>query len=606
MSTTHATILDTTTKKLEHLPVIASALKRLKVAKLIDEVVPPDPRNVVTTGQCIEALVVAILTGTHTLYLVDQLLRGYDLELGLGWSTPAGHFHDQRLARSLDAILRAGLNRVVPPIVLNALKEYKLDVSITRVDTTSSSVHGEYADSEPPDAPGDPDAIPHVTKGRSKDHPGLKQIVFGVAATNEGVPLYGRAASGNRADPLELRYLMRRVAELLPKASATTVIGDSKLFSGETILLAAALGVGYVTLVPKTTTARDDAIRGFLEADRKGAVEVLLEKKSRSGELETWRGCSVPVTHDHKDEETKVVTRMLIRTVVVESSGLARQKKVTLEKERARERRALDKWLAPEIAKAYHCEADAEEARKRIAERTARFHKLTTHVSREARPVARPRGRPKKRETRATESVWVVSVELREDERLFANELTDASCFVLATSHLANGRDAWSDLMVFESYHDQYVVEDVMHHFKGDLRFAPVHLKDRGRLAALAQVYVIALMVYALIQREARGKLAARSSRIAGNLRLTATPTTEVIFRLFENVNTMRVPNTPGVTIQNLTTAQVHGYEVLGLNVLKRAGVQLATPRAPGPADRGYYRPRPKRGKNRPTRRSDP
>jgi hypothetical protein len=161
-------------------------------------------------------------------------------------------------------------------------------------------------------------------------------------------------------------------------------------------------------------------------------------------------------------------------------------------------------------------------------------------------------------------------------------------------------------LYAFELRGLELVVKRIDRNPGGQVRFAPVHLKDRGRLAALAQVYVIALMVYALIQREARGKLAARSSKIAGNLRLTATPTTEVIFRLFENVNTMRVPNTPGVTIQNLTTAQVHGYEVLGLNVLKRAGVQLATPRAPGPADRGYYRPRPKRGKNRPTRRSDP
>ena len=78
---THTTEIDkdetTRARKLEHLPVIEAALKRLELAKLIDEVVPPDPRNVVTTGQCVEALVVAILTGTHTLYRVDQLLAGY-------------------------------------------------------------------------------------------------------------------------------------------------------------------------------------------------------------------------------------------------------------------------------------------------------------------------------------------------------------------------------------------------------------------------------------------------------------------------------------------------------------------------------------------------
>src|SRR4051812_7798887 len=50
-------------KKLEHLPLISSALERLQVRKTIDELVPSDRRQVVTTGQCVEALVVAILTG---------------------------------------------------------------------------------------------------------------------------------------------------------------------------------------------------------------------------------------------------------------------------------------------------------------------------------------------------------------------------------------------------------------------------------------------------------------------------------------------------------------------------------------------------------------
>ena len=186
MPTKKNAVPSATPKKLEHLPVIAAALKRLQIAKLIDDVVPPDPRNNVTTGQCVEALVVTILTEKRPLYLVDQLLAGYDLELGLGWSAHAGNFHDQRLARALDAIRRAGLDHVVSPVVLRAIKEYALDLSILRLDTTTNSFHGEYADSEPPAFPNSPDAIPNVTKGRSKDRPGLKQVIFGLATTNEG------------------------------------------------------------------------------------------------------------------------------------------------------------------------------------------------------------------------------------------------------------------------------------------------------------------------------------------------------------------------------------------------------------------------------------
>ena len=585
-----------TPKRLEHLPVIAGALKRLRIAERVDEVIPPDPRSVVTTGQCVEALVVAILSGTHVLYLVDQLLAGYDLEFALGWSAKAGDFHDQRLARALATIHKAGVSRIVAPIVLQAIKEYALDVAIARLDTTTNSLHGAYADSEPPLFPGDPDATPHVTKGRSKDRPGLKQIVFGLATTNEGVPLFGRAASGNRSDSNELRHLMRRVAERVPDPRKTTIVGDSKLFSGETILLASELGFDYVTLMPKTTNARDEAIRQFLAADRRGEVKLLLEKIGRDGVHETWRGCSAVVFHEHEDKTTEARTRMLLRTVVVESSGLARQKRVTLEKDRSRERRVLEKEFAAETKKAYHCRADAEEGMKRIAERRARFHRISPSVFQEERAVSRKGpGRPRRGEARPTAKVWVVSISLTEDARAFEKALTVASLIVLVTSHPAIGPRGRSDREVFVTYHDQYIVENVMHWLKGDLKIAPVFLKDRGRLAALAQVYVIALMVYALIQREARSELAKRGTKIAGNLGLTDSPTTEVVFRLFAGVSVTRRGD--GVVIQNLTAAQAHGYRVLGLRILDRSGVSVGKPRLPAPGDRGYYHPRPKRGR---------
>ena len=356
--------------------------------------------------------------------------------------------------------------------------------------------------------------------------------------------------------------------------------------------------------MPKTTNAREEAIKGFLAADRRGEVKELLKKQGRSGETETWRGCSVPVLYDHEDKETKEKTRMLLRTVVVESSGLARQKTVTLEKDRERERRQLEKELAAENAKSYHCRADAEDAAKRIAEKQPRFHKLVPTVSREERPVPRTRpGRPKKSEVRPTENVWVVSIALTEDALAFAKALSHGSCMVLVTSHPAVGARARSDGQVFEIYHDQYVIENVMHWLKGDLKLAPVFLKDRGRLAALAQVYVIALMVYALIQREARRELAKRQTRIAGNIGLAASPTTEVVFRLFTGVTVAR--RGQSIVVENLTTSQAHGYRALGLRVLDER-VRVAPPRVPGPGDRGYYRPRPKRARNRPTRRSDP
>ena len=52
------------------------------------------------------------------------------------------------------------------------------------------------------------------------------------------------------------------------------------------------------------------------------------------------------------------------------------------------------------------------------------------------------------------------------------------------------------------------------------------------------------------------------------------------------------------VRVQNLTTAQAHGYKILGVDVLTRAGVVVDAVREPSPGERGFARPR-----KRPSRR---
>jgi transposase len=573
--------------KLEHLPAIERALRRLRLAELIDERVLPDKRSRVTTGQCIEALVVAILTSKegHPLYRVDQLLAGYDLELGLGWTTPAGLFHDQRLARALDALWKAGADPIVGAVFVHSVQEYALDLEIMHLDTTSSSVHGLYEESRPPKDPEDPFAIPHVTKGRSKDRRGLKQVVFGLAVTHDGaVPAVGHAASGNRSDSLELRYLMKRVAERVPDPRAVTLVGDSKLFSGETLLLARRFGFDHVTLVPKTTALRDEVLVLARDAERDGRLQVLHEKISpRTDELEVWRGCSFDVVYRYEAKDG-TVTPIPVRALAVRSSALARQKQGSLERQRDRERRALEKACREQRRIRYKCGPDAFEAARRLEAKRPRFHRLVLRSRVEYVPVKRSRrGRPRRDEPRRTKEVWSVWFEIEPDPGAFERALADESSFVLVTSRPTSGPRAWSDPEVFGAYHDQNLVEGAHHWFKGKLDFAPIFLKTERRIAALAQVYVLALMVYALVQRDARAQLAARRATIAGNIKPDASPTTEVVFRLFEKVTTMRRPGEP-VRVENLTTAQVHGFAALGIHVLTRPGVVAARRANPGRA----------------------
>ena len=51
-----------------HLPLVLGVLRRLKVASLIDDLIPPHPAHGLSCGRGVEALVLAILDGHHALY----------------------------------------------------------------------------------------------------------------------------------------------------------------------------------------------------------------------------------------------------------------------------------------------------------------------------------------------------------------------------------------------------------------------------------------------------------------------------------------------------------------------------------------------------------
>ena len=95
-----------------HLPLVLGVLRRLKVASLIDDLIPPHPAPVLSTGRGVEALVLAIMDGDHALYKVGQQLeeRGM-LELLQPGLTRAS-LHDYRLGHVLEALFASNLNKV--------------------------------------------------------------------------------------------------------------------------------------------------------------------------------------------------------------------------------------------------------------------------------------------------------------------------------------------------------------------------------------------------------------------------------------------------------------------------------------------------------------
>jgi len=582
---------DLSTRCLDHLPIVGTALKKLRIREHVDRRVATDPRSHVSAGEAVEALIAAILLGKHTLYRVDELLAPYDLELAFGWRFNATSLNDTRLAKALDDLFEAGPAAVHADVVATAVEVYDLLLRRLHFDTTTAKVYGEYAGSREPDDPEEPNAVPHLTYGHSKDHrPDLKQLVLSLTAAADqygAVPIMGRAASGNRSDALEGDATLRELASRFPDLSETLLVADSKFFGGRRLLAVAQVDLNYVTLVPRSVGLRDEAVARYRKETSGGPSKPLKVKEGRNeseGERE-WYGRSYDMVYewdgreDGEDEAVPIPMRLL----VVESPALREQKLRSLEKRHAAEAARVAKRIERLARREFRCKADAESALARFEKSASEFHRFETAVRSDEVRVKRDRpGRPRKDERPRTRRVWRVDVDASEDEEAFDNAVFALGCFVLATNLPREGGGAHTDSEILEAYDQQQSVEGCMAWAKGPLQVAPIFLKTPRRIGALCAVYVLALMVYALIQRDVRQRLDRAGTTMPGNRGQgwTARPTTEVLFRLFEGISTIRGAE-PRVVVTGMNTEQVRILDLLAVSVLSDPGVRVVEPVVP-------------------------
>jgi transposase len=182
-----------------HLPLVLGVLRRLEVATLIDDLIPPHPAHGLSCGRGVEALVLAILDGHHALYKVGRRLeeRGMVALLQPGLTRVA--LNDHRLGHILDALFAANLNRVLSAVALKAVEVYAIATPWLHQDTTTIALYGAYEDE--PQPPG----APRPAYGQSKDRRSdLKQVLLSLGVSGDGgLPLRLGIRDGNTSDSVE-------------------------------------------------------------------------------------------------------------------------------------------------------------------------------------------------------------------------------------------------------------------------------------------------------------------------------------------------------------------------------------------------------------------
>jgi transposase len=540
-------------KRLDHLPLVGAMLRELAVKETLDALSLPHERNKVTVGECVEVLVLTILTGEHALSRVAEVLAGYDLEVIFQRPMDAAHFHDNRLGRALDALWTIGLDRIYGAVISQAIQRYALDLARLHTDATSLKLYGAYER--------DDDEGPRITYGYSRDHrPDLKQLLFGLTVTADGVPVWGHITDGNESDSTEHRFHITQLRQHLPDLGEPLLVADSKFFAGQTMALAVAHRFRFVTLVPQTVSLRQELV----DSPELKELPLLWEQPGRHhGEREQYRGASVAGPYRWQTA-TGDIEELSLRWLVVESTQLAKAKASRLTAAQQAEQGMLAMLQQQWQRRTFACEADAQQAAALcLRELRLHSHHLTYTVSTEWVPTKRStRGRPPKDVPRPQRQVWRVMWQVQEVTEAISRRAQRERRFVLVTNVLE--AQQLSDIELLRAYKGQPAAELSFKWAKNPAAIAPIFLETPTRIAALSCVYLIALLVYTLVERQVRKGLAARGETLPDRPAPSRHPTARTVFHLMRNLAVVTLWWT-GQAHRQVTMLNAHQLHVLRL-----------------------------------------
>jgi transposase len=556
-----------------HLPLVLGVLRRLEVATVIDRLIPPHPAHLLSCGRGVEALVLAILDGDHALYKVGRRLEERGMVSLLQPGLTRASLHDYRLGHILDALFAANLNRVFGAIALKALEVYAIPTPWLHQDTTTLALYGAYEDE--PKAPW----APRPAYGHSKDgRADLKQVLLSLGVSGDGgLPLRLGIRDGNTSDSVEMPLAIEECLSL-GLEGVQGIVADSKAYSRRTLGLCLEKGIGLVTLVPRTC-----AVRRELEAwgRQQPALPILVEKPGRTQNEKPrrWHGQSVLRQVEVEYSEGRVVQEAL-RFVVVHSSQLAQQQTQTYASGQAKEAEAIADHVKRVETRSFACLADAEAAmaeyegrgqgRRGRRPRPWRYHAVRYRLVSATRRTRRARrGRPAKTDPRSMEACYRLVVEV---ESLGIPD-EDNGWTVLATTVSA---EHCSEREILQAYQDQNTtVEPGFRWIKNPAAIAPVWLEKPERIAALAMLTVVGLLVYSIVQRQVRLYLRTHDRQVPGNKGPTATPTAAVVLALFAQASLIQLGTS------NQAIVQMYGIQPYHLLICDALGLDHAWYEAP-------------------------
>jgi len=438
------------------LPVLYPLLERLQVRAIINRYCPTE--SPVDHGAVLIVLVLNRLLAPRPLYRVMDWLAHTVLTEYVG--VPATKFNDDRLGRTLDALAEHA-QAIWQDIASQALLRDHIDLSVLFYDLTALVMTGDYPASELVDygfAHNTPSDCPKVKVGL-------------VASRDGGVPCLFHPWLGRTADKATVEKNMQALRALLARQGWDTrqvlVVGDSANLNSELALAYADQQLKYLAGLPLLEKAHRALVLTPTERDL--YRQPLTNDRGPSG---SWGWvCDVPFTHGERTVRH--------RGLVVLSGPM----RTALRRTRAQQFRAL--W------------ATLRGVQAKIGQKR---YRTATEVQRRAETQLRhsPVG-PLVRVAAGLTPDGAVTLRWEVDRDALQQAMRADGRYVLVTND-----PTLTPARMLALYRDKDQLEKRFRVFKQDLRVRPLFVHSDERLRAMLLVNLIALLVYSLLERQAR------------------------------------------------------------------------------------------------------
>jgi transposase len=491
------------------LPLVAFYLERLGLAEAVDRALPTHGRAQLTHGEVIAALVANRLCDPRPLYDI----RGWADEQGahplLG--VPAALLNDDRLGRALDALAKT-VDEVKGALCLRALERFGCEPKRLHWDFTSVSVWGSHQGS----------AL--IRFGHSSDKKAhLRQVKLGQAVSEDGVALYHRAENGARNETAVVCQALEDLKAALQR-SDFLLCGDTALVSEGNLRALISDGIAFLAPLPASWGSHKRYLEE-LSPERLAPIDYVSERQHNlpAQQRTRYRGAELPWPLTLQDG-----THAQLRALFVHSS----EEEAAIRKSRARSLQRAEEQLERVQrglgGRHYPDQKAVERKLAQILQGTpGRFITTDTGQGDDDKPTLTFQ---------------------RDQDAISQAERVDG-IYCLITNLPPEQADHPTILAHFK---EQERVERGHRTLKGPLRVRPLFVQNDDRITALLAVCCFALMIYTLIERDARHHYP--DGLPALGERRTGPATSRAVFTLLQDTNLIHTP--AGVTIEPPTPAQ--------------------------------------------------